>query len=293
MVQALESQPYGDLRQSEGFAKYMASLGWKVDRIGSLRIFRRRLPILGSLIRIPRPNLPLPLEEINELARTQGAFLIKIEPNLLLDGFSPKIMGKFRKDNSPILPTRTIWVDLTLSQDTLWGNLDKDTRNLVRRAEKDGVTVLESDDPKSFYELWAANARQKGFYISFEKEVLSLWKSFSERHILVAKHGGKIVASALLLGHRGVLYYSFAASNDQGRHFHAPYQLMWEVIKRAKAWGYQRLDLEGVNDPKVSRTKKWRGFSDFKRQFGGREVQYVGSFSRYYSTLGKLFGRFI
>jgi lipid II:glycine glycyltransferase (peptidoglycan interpeptide bridge formation enzyme) len=293
MVQALDHAPREDLRQSPGYAKYMGSIGWQVDYIGNLNIFRRRLPLIGSLIRIPRPNLPLPLEEIRSLAKGEKAFLVKIEPNLLQEGLNPRSMGGFKKDSSPILPTRTIWIDLTASEETLWGNLDKDARNLVRRAEKEGVAILESDDPKSFYELWADNARQKGFYISFEKEILSLWKSFSEKHILVAKHGGKVVAAALLLAHDGVLYYSFAASNDPGRDVHAPYQLMWETVKRGKNWGYQRIDLEGIEDPKVSRTKKWHGFSEFKRQFGGREVEYVGSFSKYYSSLGKIFGRFI
>ncbi|HET7713675.1 MAG TPA: peptidoglycan bridge formation glycyltransferase FemA/FemB family protein [Patescibacteria group bacterium] len=285
--------PVIDIRQSPGFAKYMASLGWQVDQIGGVVIYSKNIPIVGTLIKIQRPNLPLPLEEIDRLAQEKKAFLVKVEPNLLLDGFNPQIMGGFRKDSSPILPTRSIWIDLTLSPETLFANLDKDTRNLIRRAAKDGVAVIEGSNLKEFYLLWAGNAKKKGFYMSFEKELTALWKSVPEKRLLIAKYQGQIVAAALLVGFSKVLYYSFAGSTELGRSCHAPYLLMWEVIKRAKKWGYARLDLEGVADPQVKKTKSWSGFSRFKKGFGGKEVQYAGSFSKYYSPLGKIFGRFI
>lgn len=289
----VELGPITDLRQSPGFAKYMSSLGWQVDRVGGVAIFSKLVPLLGTLIKIQRPNLPLPLEEIDQLARSKKAFLVKVEPNLLLEGFNPQIMGGFRKDSSPILPTRSIWIDLTAAEETLFANLDKDTRNLVRRADKDGVAVIESRNLKEFYLLWAGNAKKKCFYMSFEKELTALWKAVPENKLLVAKYQGQIVAAALLLGFSKVLYYSFAGSTDLGRSSHAPYLLMWEVIKRAKKWGYVRLDLEGIEDPKVKRTKAWSGFSHFKKGFGGKEVKYAGSFSKFYSPLGKIFGRFI
>lgn len=285
--------PTRDLRQSEGYALFMRRIGWQVDRIGKLHLFRKNIPLLGAFIRIPRPRLPLPMEEIDALARSQHAFLVKVEPNFLIDGANPQVVGGFRKDSSPILPTRTIWIDLTSSVETLLANLDKDTRNLIRRAEKDGVVVLESGDLADFYRLWAGNAKKKGFYVPFENELTALWKSVSEKHLLVAKYHGQVVAGALLLGHEKVLYYSFAGSSDRGRDVHAPYLLMWEVITRGKRWGYDRLDLEGITDPKVGRTKSWSGFSHFKRGFGGQEVEFAGSFSKYYSFLGKVFGRFV
>jgi len=285
--------PARDIRQSDGYALFMRRIGWQVDRVGKLHLFRKNFPLLGAFIRIPRPRLPLPLEEIDSLARSQGAFMVKVEPNFLIDGFNHQVMGGFRKDSSPILPTRTIWIDLTNSIETLLANLDKDTRNLVRRAEKEGVAVIETRDLNEFYKLWSTNAKKKGFFVPFEKELTALWKVVPEKHLLLAKHRGEIVAGALLFGYERVLYYSFAGSSDHGREVHAPYLLLWEVIARGKKWGYQRLDLEGITDPKVGRTKSWSGFSHFKRGFGGREVEFAGSFSKYYSVLGKIFGRFI
>ena len=285
--------PATDLRQSKGFARFMERLGWSATWIGETLVLSRKVPLVGTLIRVQRPNLPLPLEELEQLAREKKATIVKIEPNLLVDGGNPQVLGDFRKDRSPILPTRTIWINLTVSEETLLANLEKDTRNLVRRAEKDGVIVVESRDLKTFYSVWARNARDKNFFVPFEKELNALWATIPEKHLLIAKFGGQAVAAALMLGFEKVLYYSFAGSSDEGRGVHAPYLLLWEVISRGKRWGYERLDLEGITDPKVGRTKSWSGFSHFKRGFGGTEVEFAGSFSKYYSLFGKIFGRFI
>jgi lipid II:glycine glycyltransferase (peptidoglycan interpeptide bridge formation enzyme) len=288
---SMREQTLSDLRQSPSYANYLRALGWQVDQLGETFIYSKKLPLLGVVIKIQRPTLPLPLKEIDNLAKGKKAFLVKIEPDLV-DSLNPKLPG-FIKDNSPILPTRTIWIDLKPSEEALFANLDKDTRNLVRRAEKDGVVVVESRDIGNFYLLWAEHAKRKRFFVPFEKEMSALWKSFDEKHLLVAKYKGEISAAAVLLGYKDTLYYSFAASSDLGRKSHATYLLLWEALRRAKGWGYRKLDLEGVADPKVGRTRRWVGFSNFKRGFGGREVQYAGSFSKYYSFWGKIFGRFI
>lgn len=282
-----------DIRQSDGFARFMKEIGWSTDTIGSLRVFSKKIFLFGTVIRIPRPSLPLPLEEIDQLARDKQALLVKIEPNLLTDGFNPRIMGEFRKDQNPILPTRTIWVDLTKPPDRIFASFDKDTRNLIRRAEKERVGVFESKDLGSFYQLWEKTAKKKGFFIPFESEMKALWKSFPKRHLLIATHQGRPIAAALLFGHGEAMYYYFAASNELGRKYYAAYKLMWESITRSKKLGYTRLDLEGIEDPTIGRTKSWSGFTRFKKGFGGQEIRFAGSFSKYYSPFGKLIGRFL
>lgn len=282
-----------DLRQSDSYAKFMSTLGWDEIKIGPVRAFSRKISLIGTVIRVPRPNLPLPLEELEDLAKEKRAILLKIEPNVLVDHWHPQLVGPLAKDGHPILPTRTRWIDLTQSEEKLFNGLDKDTRNLVRRAAKNGVSIIESKDLDSFYKLWSSNAKNKGFFTPFAKEMNNFWKSFTEKHLLIARFQGQIVAAALLFCYNEGAYYAFAASNNSGRRIHAPYLLAWESIKRAKRWGYDRFDFEGVADPKVSRTKNWVGFSHFKKGFGGKEVEYIGSFSKSYSPLGKLIGRFL
>jgi lipid II:glycine glycyltransferase (peptidoglycan interpeptide bridge formation enzyme) len=49
------------------------------------------------------------------------------------------------------------------------------------------------------------------------------------------------------------------------------------MIFDAKARGKQHFDYYGVAPPHAPKTHKWAGFSQFKRSFGGREVEYAGT----------------
>jgi lipid II:glycine glycyltransferase (peptidoglycan interpeptide bridge formation enzyme) len=282
-----------DIRQSPGFSNYLQKTDWRLAKLGDVNVFFRSIPLLGSVMRIPRSNLPLDLVAVEKLVRETNSILVKIEPNVTSDKDSFASVFNFKRDRHPFLPTHTIWIDLTQSAERLWANLDKDTRNLVRRTFRERLTVKESLDISAFYKIWSENAKKKGFFAPYEKEMKLLWESFSERHLLVVEYEGKMTAAAMILGYKEGLYYLFAASNDRGRMMHAPYAVLWETIIRGKRWGYERLDLEGIEDHRVKRTRKWRGFTHFKKGFGGEKVLYIGSFSKYYTLPGKLIGKFL
>ena len=52
----------------------------------------------------------------------------------------------------------------------------------------------------------------------------------------------------------------------------APYLMHWEIIMWAKSRGYEYYDFWGI-DP-----QKWPGVTRFKLGWGGRVVEYPGSF---------------
>jgi lipid II:glycine glycyltransferase (peptidoglycan interpeptide bridge formation enzyme) len=55
--------------------------------------------------------------------------------------------------------------------------------------------------------------------------------------------------------------------------------LVWEAIKRAKKMGCRTFDFEGIDDPRFP-IRAWRGFSHFKKSFGGKEIDYPGCFKK-------------
>ncbi|OGY21282.1 MAG: hypothetical protein A2113_00110 [Candidatus Woykebacteria bacterium GWA1_44_8] len=79
-----------------------------------------------------------------------------------------------------------------------------------------------------------------------------------------------------------VASYYHAASLPIHRDVMAPYLLLWEAIKFLKKKGCYTFDLEGIYDPRIPTTKRWKGFTLFKKGFGGRKVEYLGSFTKYY-----------
>jgi lipid II:glycine glycyltransferase (peptidoglycan interpeptide bridge formation enzyme) len=73
------------------------------------------------------------------------------------------------------------------------------------------------------------------------------------------------------------------ASASKYRNVMAPYLLQWHAIKLAKNLGYKYYDFYGVDED------KWPGVTRFKKGFGGREVNYPGTFDlifnrRWYSV---------
>ena len=45
-----------DIRQTEKYNSYMTSLGWVVERVNNVNYFIKKLPFIGSFIKIQRPQ---------------------------------------------------------------------------------------------------------------------------------------------------------------------------------------------------------------------------------------------
>jgi len=86
-------------------------------------------------------------------------------------------------------------------------------------------------------------------------------------------------------------YYYFATASDEGKRLRAPYLAAWEGMRWAKKSGCRLWDWDGVADErfKDTNTKAWKGFGEFKAKFGGAEVRYIGSYTKYYRW-GKVLG---
>lgn len=72
-----------DARQAPGWGAYLKSIGWNVERIGTTQIFIHKIPLIKrSVIKIQHPVGPIPLKEIDALAKKYGALFTIIEPHM-------------------------------------------------------------------------------------------------------------------------------------------------------------------------------------------------------------------
>ena len=291
-----------DLRQSSEWASYMAKIGWEVADLGNTKAYIRKIPFLGSIIKIPRFNDLYLLEQIDTLAKKQKAFAAKIEPNAEID--SEKVLRALENngyylDNWSFAPTRTIRVDLTQSEDRILANMKKETRYAIRKAQglKLELGIMNNEEGlEEFINLYKQTAKRTGFWTGPIKELRLRWEIFSsakKADLFLASQGPALEAGAVVFYHDKVAYYYHAASSESGQKLNAPSLLIWEIIRAAKKRHCLMLDLEGIKDSRIPSTKNWEGFSRFKKGFGGQEIELNGSFSKYYVPLiGPLF-RFI
>lgn len=248
-----------DLRQSKNYAKYMESLGWIVEG----GAFIKKL-WFTSIVKIQRPSV-IDLEKIKKYR----PFLIKLEP-----GHQNLVPLGFHKDNWPLIPSKTLILDINKI------NLNKDTRYEIRKAEKNNLKIKESNNPEFFYKMLQETMKIGHWEIPIKKEVINLWQSFQPNNsiILMTDYSG-----CLLIWNKNTAHYMYAANIKRGRELGAAYFTLWEAIKFCKSKKIKFLDLEGIYDERYpNSTKNWKGFTQFKMGWGGKIIEYPGSYSKYF-----------
>jgi len=261
-----------DVRQTPEYAEYMRSRGWNVEKVGGVYIFAKRLPLLGSFIKVQRYK-NLPLQSIEEAKRRHKAFQVVLEP---IERDAEIASGGFRQ-NSPFSPSKTLTLDLLRPKNSLYKNCAKDCRYALRRTESMKLKALKSWQIKKFRASWKKSAGWKR-HVPSAKELLNLKKSFSSSALFVSTNSCS--AGGVFLRTRDTGYYWYGFTGRGGRKSLAQYKVVWEGIMWAKKNGCKTFDFEGMYDERHP-NKNWLGFTHFKKSFGGGEKVYPGAFSKW------------
>lgn len=239
----------------------MESLGWTVDH----GAFIKKL-WFTSIIKIQHGPVCL------DALKKYHPFLIKVEPVKEIN------LPGFRKDNWPLIPSKTLVLDINKIIP------NKDLRYEIRKANKSGASVhlvqglpLHSE-LENFIKLWHKNAYDRGFWVPLHKEIRNLAAAFGKNCLLFMAEG----AGALVVVNGDSAHYMYAFSTPAGRKNSLPYLVLWEIIKHLQNRKIKHLDLEGIYDERYpGSTKNWQGFTAFKLQWGGKIVEYPGSYTKY------------
>ncbi len=263
-----------DLRQSIQYGRYLQVLGWQAIKIDHCQVFIKKIPLLPfSIIKIQRPELPLPLAKIDRLAKKRRVFLIKLEPLTIRHHLFARF--GYRRDSWPLLPTKTVQIDLTKSEKQLWQAINKKTRNCIKKAQFNNLTR------DYFYQNFKKFGKGD---VPQEKAFQALMAAFGQNAWLLTFHppaSSAGFAGALILIHDQTAYYYYAFTSPAGRRVFSQHLLVWLAIRQAKKAGCRIFDFEGIADRRYRFTRQWQGFSHFKKSFGGQEITYPGSFSRW------------
>ena len=283
-----------DIRQTESYAKYLRSIGWTVERIDEINYFIKKIPVIGTILKLQRPE-ETRMDTIKKLCRKYGVFHAIIEPGLsngvgtFENNHKLMIAHDFKPAKSTYLPSKTLQIDLTLPNYQLIDNMKKDTRRVI---QKGSDLIIKSystpDEIKIWREAWKKSVKFNRYVPPLE-QLFNLRKCFPDRHSLfLASHNitGSIIGGALFTtSSHGrlnyVTYYWYAFTNKEGRSTLSQYSLLYQGILWAKKNGYKIFDFEGIYDPRFP-NKNWLGFTHFKRSFGGYEVSYPGCYTKSY-----------
>lgn len=282
-----------EIQQSSHYASFIRSLGWVVEKIEGSYIYIKPFPVIGGLAKIQRVTTLPAIQTLIPILKHYRVRTLAIEPDSCItqkdfNAWCQHVSQYIRLNRDPFLPTKTIRVDLTASEQDIFRRLTEAKRRAVRRAEKNRICVINTDNIQTFIQLKNRSAGLLGFITT--TGVIKLWNALPhiQRTVLLAreqcdsfsfspigKNEKNIVGGILLLFWNRIAYYWVAGATREGKKLFAPTLLVWEAIRESRKRGCRSLDFVGVWDerrPKLNH--EWLGFTKFKEGFGGESLYY-------------------
>lgn len=162
-----------------------------------------------------------------------------------------------------------------LSEDILLAAMRKTTRNLIRRAEKEGVTISATEDAARDVETFIAlhdETRKRHHFTPYRNDYFRTQvRHFAPRgecSVYLARHEGRVIAASIHMHAFGETSYHHGAS-IAGK-IPASYLLQWTAMRDALHRGDDIYNFWGIAPPDASaKHHPFAGVTTFKTGFGG------------------------
>jgi peptidoglycan pentaglycine glycine transferase (the first glycine) len=321
--QTILQLPNPHLLQSAQWAQAKEPFGWTAHYrtwedangkvVAAAQLLQRhiRIPLTGkSLCMFYAPKGPTLLDwsddalrarvlnDLREYASGEGAFLIKIDPdvsygtglpgeaNAVEDPTGSAFVDQLKRagwhfSNEQVQMRNTMLIDLRKSEEELLAAMKQKTRYNLRLAGKKGVVIRRGtpDDFPLLYRMYAETSVRDGFVVRSEAYYRAVWDRFYEAGMLIpliADVEGESVSGLMLFIFGKQSWYIYGMSRDRFRDWMPNYLLQWEAIKVSKEAGCESYDLWGAPDEFNEQDSMW-GVYRFKVGLGAYEARRIGA----------------
>lgn len=221
-----------------------------------------------------------------------GGPLLKKEDDRIIQDFIDRF-SRFRKENniisefirydpnlknydvvddlSPDFNRRTVYVDLTNSEETIWDEFEKRNRTSIRKAEKEGVEIEESTTDtniEKFTEIYLEEMGRKDadeHYYFDADEFKNILKKLKEKfRLFITRYEGKFVGGGIVMRENGIAHDYLRATLQDYWDYYPNNLLLYEELIWCRQNGDKVFDLQGGR-PGVFNFKK--AFSPERGEF--------------------------
>jgi len=152
----------------------------------------------------------------------------------------------------------------------LWKGIGDKNRNMVRKAEKSGVQVVEAKskaDLENFYRLYLKTMKRLGSPPQPFKFFERMWDLFHPQNLMIplAKYEEIYIAGGLFLLHNGIIHHAYSCSLEEYLRLAPNDLIQWHIIEWGNEHGFSYLDF--------GRSRENAGNVLFKRRWGGDLVK--------------------
>ena len=314
----IDQHPDAHLLQTSSWGELKSAFGWDVEwvingELGAQILFRSlrmgfkmayipkgpigirdKLTSLESKFSIYDETWATFWQDVDRLCLSKKVAFLKIEPDVML-GSTPHLTPPdgFMESQHSIQPLRTIVVDITFQELQILARMKQKTRYNIHLAEKRGVTVRQSKDVRSFYNLVQQTSERDQFGVHSLHYFTKAYETFNamgECELFIAEFENQPLAGVMVFAHGKRAWYFYGGSSNQKREYMPSYLAQWQSIRWAKARGCTSYDLWGIPDRHQEDLEKYFqqrsdglwGVYRFKRGFGGQIVRSVDAWDRVY-----------
>lgn len=283
----LQTFAWGTIRQTTGLrvVRFGAFEGDSMVAVYEMTL--HKVPLVPYFIGyVPRSQMPSEefLQYLKSYCKTYKIISVLFEPCEKAGEVS--IPAALRRSSTPLFYTYSRVINTTLPIETIKEQLEAQTRYNIGLAERKGVVVSTEDSEKgfeAFYTLYEGTTKRQHFGGHTHTYHKTIWDTFHARgiaHILVARLGTTPLAACEVWFYKETLYYTYAGSSMEERNKKPMNALLWGVILFAKEHGAQHIDLWGTlpEGAEMDTSNPWAGFSDFKKGYGGKVIEMIGSY---------------
>ncbi len=174
----------------------------------------------------------------------------------------------FYWNNFKVIPYYTYQIDLRESIESISRNFSPEKRNLIKKAEKDGLQVVEENNYDVLKTFVTSTFERKNKSFN-SKLVAEFIEKVYTNHLLkiytcVNNNNNKIASIGLLISDKTV-YYIFSGFDSKNKHTGSISLLIFHAIKAFREKGFHIFDFEGSMLQDVEKNF---------REFGGNMVPY-------------------
>jgi peptidoglycan pentaglycine glycine transferase (the first glycine) len=279
--------------QMSAWARAKAPYGWTSARvvadagsgpIGGQVLMRQLGPGPFAMGYAPRGPVATAFDQLSldawtaalrDLARSKRLTHVTVDPGLEGTEHHPlfSAAGWIPADVLQLATTQII--DLSLSEEELWHDVYKSSRRYANGARKKGCYVREegTDALPVFYDILADTARRSGFIPRAIEAYADVFRAFDRegcaRILIGYLPDGTAVSSKMIITSGGRASQLYGGLTEEGSEARSGHFFEWEAILRSKAAGAAIFDMWG---------RSTKGIAHFKQGFGGRVVEYGGTF---------------
>lgn len=265
------STHFGHHVQTSLWGQVRASLGYHAMRylvfdqghiVAGAQLLIRRLFPFGAIGYIPKGpiySIDNPalfdalLNKINAAIKNYHIQLLAIQPAYECPDLAELFkQHKFHPSWLELAPTATILLDLTPQTDQILSQMKRQTRQNIRRSEREGITVREGSqaDLSTFYSLHLATCQRQEYSPYSEQYFNCMWQILAPHgyiSLMMAEFGDEPVSALLLIPFGDTVIAKTLGWSGQYAEKRPNDAVFWASIQWSKIHGYRYYDFEGID----------------------------------------------